>query len=150
VMATAALALAAVWHRVEVAYRRMVFRRLARERTDYDMAKFKGYFEAEGIPDEICEVVYRSLPKESWGVRDFPVQPEDDLEEIYRIGRMGGLMIDQALLLLAEELGLSLPPDDEVAEISGQIPGKGQVQDIVRFLHVLKQRQTDGAPKALS
>lgn len=129
------------WSRVEGKYYRGKLRRISMRRKSYNLGRFESYFEAEGIPEDICEVVYMTLPQFCvGGIRDFPVKPDDDLEELYRIGRMGGLTIDLALLEMGKKLNLPLPEDSIVAEIWHEISWTGKAQDVVRYFHVLRKR----------
>jgi len=101
-------------------------RKLARQRSGQGFEEFAIYFSGESIPRDKLREVYDYF--QQWqSMKDFPVQPEDGLYEVYGIVDED---VDDAVIELAKKWGVSLPPDAEWASM-GTV---STVADIVRLL----------------
>lgn len=103
---------------------------LKQARTSQSVISFPEYFSGEGIPESLCREVYRYLQK-GVCVRDFPVEPKDDLAKIY--GLYDEDMVDAAVEI-AEVCGDQFSSDGETA--GRQFGNIVSIEYLVRFLFI--------------
>lgn len=104
---------------------------LAKARSGRGFEEFAGYFPAERYPRDKLRVVYEYFQGLQW-VKNFPVDPNDDLSDVYGLADED---LDDAVFELAERYGKKSPTD---ADIEGQPPVR-TVADVVRLLSRLPE-----------
>ena len=125
---------------IEYKHKQWGLRELKEERGAYTQADFVRFFEAKGVNPSIPENVYSYL-QSLVGVRNFPVQPEDDLGDVFGVGRMMGVGLDELIAEIAGEIGVSVPDESEVARIFAELPWKSKVEDLVSMFQVIYDRE---------
>ena len=105
---------------------------LAKARSGRGFEEFARYFPAESYPRDKLRVVYEYFQNLQF-VKNFPVDPNDDLYEVYALCDED---LDDAVFELAERYGKKTPTD---AGLEGQPPVR-TVADVVRFLSRLPSK----------
>ena len=103
--------------------------KLARQRRGLGFDEFAAYFKAKDIPRDRLREVYDYF--QHWqSVKNFPVQPDDDLYQVYGIVDED---VDDAVIELAKKWRVSLPPDSEWESM-------GTVRTVADVVRLLSQR----------
>jgi hypothetical protein len=126
------IAVVVVWTAATAGFKWFRQYRLKRSRKGQDRQSFVRYFIVEGIPEPIAIEVYRYLQKQQM-VKGFPVNPEDNLEEVYGLQDED---LSEAIVELAQICRVPVPPDNDPVWSQAHI---FSVEDLVRFVEDLRQ-----------
>jgi hypothetical protein len=128
----AVIAVVVVWTTASTGFKWFKQYRLKRSRKGQDRQGFLRYFVVEGIPEAIAIEVYRYLQKLQL-VKGFPVNPEDNLEEIYGLQDED---LTEAIVEIAQICRAPIPPDGSPIWNQAHIYS---VEDLIRFIDTLRQ-----------
>jgi hypothetical protein len=126
------IAVVVVWTAATTGFKWFRQFRLKRSRKGQDRQSFVRYFIVEGIPEPIVIEVYRYLQKQQM-VKGFPVNPEDNLEEVYGLQDED---LSDAIVEIAQTCRVPVPPDNAPVWSQAHI---FSVEDLVRFVEDLRQ-----------
>jgi hypothetical protein len=106
--------------------------RLKRQRKGQDRNTFIRYFVVEGIPEAVIVAVYRYFQKLQW-VKNFPVSPEDNIEEVYGLRDED---LTEAIVEIAQTCRYSIPPENSPVWSQAYI---FSIEDLIRFIYSLSE-----------
>jgi hypothetical protein len=113
--------------------------RLKRDRRGQDRDSFVRYFVVEGIPEAVSVAVYRYFQKLQM-VKNFPVSPEDNIEQVYGLQDED---LTEAIVDIAQICRFPVPPDTSPIWNQAYI---FSVEDLVRFVASLGEPDPDSPP----
>ncbi len=107
--------------------------RLAASRGPFDPDAFFGAFEGQEIPRQVTEVVLRYFQEfmREFQIETFPVQPDDDVEQIYCVD------LEEVVGELLKPCGRTWPS----AEVMREHATARTVGDVIRFIARCPQAQ---------
>lgn len=129
-----------------IIYDRVHTRKLRRKTSGWSKSRFIAAFETRGVDPRDAGVVYDFFQK-WWGVRDYLVSPQDDLDKDYDFASIE--YYDSAVSIL-EQCSLELPPERTLLQWPG---GPVQtVEDLVLWVDWVRhrQQQTSAEPQLLT
>ncbi|MBW4518014.1 MAG: hypothetical protein KME11_22665 [Timaviella obliquedivisa GSE-PSE-MK23-08B] len=106
--------------------------RLKRSRKGQNRQSFVRYFIVEGIPEAIAIEVYRYLQKLQL-VKNFPVSPEDNIEQVYGLQDED---LTEAIVAIAQICRVPIPPENSPLWSQAHV---FSVEDLIRFIDFLRQ-----------
>jgi hypothetical protein len=126
------IAVVVVWTAASTGIKWLKQYRLKRSRKGQDRQGFVRYFVVEGIPEALAIEVYRYLQKLQM-VKGFPVNPEDNLEEVYGLQDED---LTEAIVEIAQICRVPMPPDGSPIWSQAYLYS---VEDLIRFIDTLRQ-----------
>lgn len=110
---------------------------LKKDRAGYGLIEFKEHFLSIGVSEKISEAIYGHL-QGLMSDENFPVQPEDDLTEVYGIGTFSGVGLDEVINDLSEKLNCE-KHDDVQGVFEAEF--NNTVESLARYISFLETVQ---------